>query len=408
MWSMRSSSRFDLVLFGATGFTGGLVADYLAGSGPAGLRWAIAGRDRNKLEAVARRAGDRAQPEVIVVDASDETGLADMAARTNAVISTVGPYAKYGSPLVAACVGAGIAYCDLTGELQWIRRMIDQHHHAAQNTGARIVHSCGFDSIPSDLGVLVLQDAAIRAHGQPAQSIVNLVGPLRGGASGGTVASMFNIADEMKRDPLTRRVLSDPYSLCDAPWPTGPDGRDSMGVGYDRTHRVFTAPFIMAGGNARIVRRSHQLLGTTWGTDFSYREMLAFPTTGKGAGRAVAMAAGTTGLLVGMAIAPVRRVLEDKLPKPGQGPSEAQRVRGSYTMNLWGHRAGWPSPLRVTVGDNLDPGYGSTSRMLAEAGLALAFDPAISGGGVLTPASALGLPLVRRLRGIGMRFDVGT
>ena len=253
--------EFDVVVWGATGFTGALVAEYLLSRyGMDGtLRWAIAARSSSKLDALKSSLGATAASlETIVADSFDEQKLADMAARSKVVISTVGPYAKYGSPLVAACVAQGTHYCDLAGEAQWIRKMIDQHHDAAAASGARIVHCCGFDSVPMDVGVWFLQREAHERHGSYCRSIAMLVKAIKGGASGGTLASITNLIKEARADREAARGMGDPYSLNPPGEREGPDRRDQRDVRFDKVAEVWTAPFIMAGINTKVVRRSNR------------------------------------------------------------------------------------------------------------------------------------------------------
>ena len=398
----------DVVIWGATGFTGELVAEQLLakyGLGGA-LRWALAGRSLAKLEAVRDRLiardGAAAELKLIVADSHDPTSLVAMTSQARVICSTVGPYLQHGADLVAACVQTGTDCCDLTGEAPFIRRMVDAHHERAAETGVRIVHACGFDSVPSDLGTLALQ-AHLKEAGRPPATQVRLgVKKLKGGASGGTIASMMGIVDAAAKDRELRRMLVDPYSLD--PGFSGPDGRDAMGPGWSEEHQAHTAPFIMAGINTRVVRRSHALLGRPWGADFSYEEHTLCGRGLRGWIRAQEQAAL---LLFVLLLAPLlaaipalRPFVIHFLPKPGEGPGRAAREAGSFVMLV----AGGGSTVEV-VGEG-DPGYLGTSRMLSEAAVALAKDPPIPGGegGVLTPATALGLPFVERLAQVGIRI----
>jgi short subunit dehydrogenase-like uncharacterized protein len=407
----RSARPYDVVLFGATGYTGRLVAERLAHSAAQRpLKWALAGRDKAKLE--------RAQAELIaqvpsakgvgilVGDAMDPVAMKAIAEQTRVVCTTVGPYLRYGAEVVAACAAAGTDYCDLTGEAPFIRRMIDAHHDEAVRTGARIVHCCGFDSIPSDLGVLYLQQEMLRRHGVPASKVTTLV-KLRGSASGGTVASMMTIMDLAARDREVRRVLGNPYGLDPDPKRRGPDSSDDKFVGYEASEGVFTAPFLMASINTRVVRRSHALLGYPYGEGFRYREVSALPATPGGFGSAIATTAGLAGFGIAISVPVLRKILAKRLPAPGEGPTPEQRERGWFSFRIVGEVEGEPGKRLVAkVADKGDPGYASTSRMLSESALCLAFDDLPSGGGVLTPASSMGLTLVERLRQVGMTFTV--
>lgn len=394
----------DIVLFGATGFTGKLVAEYLVKKrGTA--RLAFAGRDRGKLDVLARELG--ANVPLLVADAGNPESLAAVALDTKVVCTTVGPYAKYGSALVAACAAAGTDYCDLTGELQWVRRMIDAHHREAERTGARIVHCCGFDSIPSDLGVHVLQARAKATYGSACSRVTFGVRKMKGGASGGTIASMMEIVEEAKRDPAVRRDLGDAYSLCPGE-ERGPDPGRPSGVAWDADLGALTGPFVMGAINERVVRRTNALSGYTYGRNFSYRERMCFPRGPKGLALAVGTTAGIGAFLAAAAVPPVRKLLQGRLPAPGEGPSAEQRERGFFEIELIGKgtdSAGKDFGVRARVGAQGDPGYSVTSRMLGESALCLAFDDRATGGGVLTPAFALGDRLVRRLRAFGMTLE---
>ncbi|HEU4729686.1 MAG TPA: saccharopine dehydrogenase NADP-binding domain-containing protein [Kofleriaceae bacterium] len=268
--------EFDLILFGATGFTGRLVAEYLQrSSGEAGeprkLRWAIAGRSREKLDALGLGVP------VIVGDALDAGAMRELARRTSVVCTTAGPFARYGNELVAACADAGTHYCDLTGEVQWMRRMIDAHHERAKQTGARIVHTCGFDSIPSDIGTWATQQAFIQRFGYPARKVTALFGEQSGGFSGGTVASALETARESTADVRVRALLANPYALDPDPEGPHPDAPDERSIGWERHLEMFTVPFVMAQVNTRVVRRGHALAGFPWGKEFVYREVMSTP-----------------------------------------------------------------------------------------------------------------------------------
>jgi short subunit dehydrogenase-like uncharacterized protein len=398
---------FDIVLFGATGFTGRLVADYLIGR-RSGARLALAGRDRAKLEALRRELPGAAEVQILTADVRDPASLDAIAEKTRVVCTTVGPYARYGGPVVAACAAHGTDYCDLTGEPQWIRRMIDAHHDEAARTGARIVHCCGFDSIPSDLGTQLLEDHARAAYGAPCESVVLAIRRMRGGASGGTVASMLALFEEIKRDPAVRAIVFDPYALNPPGERSGPDGPDARGVAWDPDLEAWTAPFVMAGINTKVVRRTNALTGYAYGRSFRYREVMAFPRGARGLTRALGQAAFLGGLLAAASIDRVRGLLERVLPKPGEGPSPAERERGSFFATLLGKGTaadGRPFTVRGTVAAEKDPGYGATSIMLGESALSLAEDERTTPGGVLTPAYALGKKLLARLRAAGMRFE---
>ena len=407
---MQANREFDIVVYGATGFTGALVADYLLDryGCDQDLRWAIAGRSRARLEDLRNELGDRAGSlEIVVADSADGRALADMANRTRVVITTVGPYALYGSSLVAACVEAGTDYCDLAGEVQWIRRMVDRHHERAAETGARIVHCCGFDSIPMDLGVHFLQHETRQRTGAYCESIALFVKATRGSASGGTLASMINIIREARRDRDVARILANPYALNPAGERDGPDGRDQQKVAFDNDAGCWTAPFVMAGVNTRVVRRSHALAGYPYGREFRYREAVM---TGKGPGgwlKGSMMTLALGGLVLGISFSPTRRLLQKFfLPSPGEGPGPEAREAGFFNLMQVGKLPDG-STIRTRITGDRDPGYGSTSKMLAESAVCLAKDELDSPGGVLTPAAAMGNALLRRLReNAGLTFDI--
>lgn len=392
--------RFDVIVWGATGFTGRLVVEYLLQRYPPGksLRWAIAGRSQSKLDALLDEligSGDR--PPAVVADSHDEASLEQLAQATRVVLTTVGPYAKYGSALVAACVRNGTHYCDLCGEVQWMRKMIDQHQSAAEASGAKIVMSCGFDSIPSDFGVWFLQEQAMRLQKQRCERITLLVRAMKGGASGGTFASMLNAIDEARSDRNVARVLVDPYGLNPAGAHRGTDSRDQQGAVFHRPTNLWTAPFVMAGVNTRVVRRSNALSDFAYGKDFQYHEATI---TGKGLSgrlRATIMATALRLFVLASAIGPTRRwVVEKLLPSPGEGPSKDERENGYFNLLLIGELADG-SIIRARVKGDRDPGYGSTSKMLAESAICLALDETEVGGGCWTPVTAMGDKLFKRL-----------
>jgi short subunit dehydrogenase-like uncharacterized protein len=403
----RTDRRLDVVVFGATSFVGEILCRHLVErhgtDGP--LRWAIAGRSQSKLDSVARSTG--ADVERIVADAGDAAALAGLAAVTRVVASTVGPYALYGSPLVAAVATEGTDYCDLTGETQWMRAMIDAHQVDARASGARVVHACGFDSIPSDLGVWFTQQQAMERFGAPCQRVSMRVRTLKGGASGGTIASMVNLVEEARHDPSLRRLLADPYALNPSDLRSGPTQVDTMRPTRDADTGDWLAPFVMAAVNTRVVQRSHALLGRRWGPDFRYDEAMDMGAGPLGAAKATGLTAGLGAGMGVMAFGPTRNLAGRVLPKPGEGPSpEAQRA-GSFDLRFTGVTADGDRITTRVTGDR-DPGYGATGRMLGEAAVGLLdVDHDEVGGGFWTPATALGDRLVERLEAhAGMRFDV--
>lgn len=403
-----SVREFDVIVWGATGFTGRLVVEYLVErygvEGP--LRWAIAGRNRDKLEAVRSACLASAQRDslpILLADSADAASLADLVARTRVMCTTVGPYARYGTPLVAACVDAGTHYCDLTGEVQWMARVIPTYQKAAEASGARIVHTCGFDSVPFDMGAWYLQQVMLERHGVYASQVKARVGRNRGAASGGTIASILNMMEEARYDPSVRRAIADPYVLYPAGTPAGRDGPDQRGARYDADFKRWTSPFIMAAINTRVVRRSNALLGFPWGKDFRYDEA----TLNKSRNNAALVSvAGGIGLAT-LALGPTRKLAQRFLPKPGDGPTREQREAGYYEVFFLGIDAQDRSrDTLVRVSGDLDPGYGSTSRMLGEAAVCLALDPLTAGGGFWTPASALGSHYLDRLtEKAGLTFE---
>ncbi len=404
----RDRSRdFDIVLWGATGFTGRLVADYLVRNylgGETGLRLALAGRNKEKLEGIASEVGAPQLP-ILVGDSFDADSLDAIASKAEVLISTVGPYAKYGAEIVAACVRNGTDYCDLTGETHFVRAMIDAHHEEAKKTGARIVHSCGYDSIPSDLGTLMVQEAFKQRHGKYASEVKMAAGEMSGTFSGGTFASILNIIDELKKNPGLRKIFGDPYALNPKDV-RGPDKGDQTGVRFDKDFNMWTGPSLTAPVNTRIVRRGHALMGLPWGEDFRYSEVMSTGKGAKGFSRAITFAGGIVAFMGGLALPFTRPLLEKRLPSPGEGPSKEARDKGFFKMRLVALGKG--QPVRGLVADQRDPGYGSTSVMLSESALCLALDGAQlqCEGGILTPASAMGMRLVERLRAAGMTFEI--
>lgn len=413
--TVRDRSRpFDIIVWGATGFTGRLVAEHLLRTRADGeLRIALGGRNRDKLEGIrtdlaAVDPSARDLP-LVVADSFDRASLDAMAKQATVICTTVGPYAKYGADLVAACVAQGTHYCDLTGEVQFVRAMIDDHHEAAKAAGVKIVCCCGFDSIPSDLGNLMMQRAMQERHGVAAQKVKMAVVGSKGGVSGGTIDSMLEMVRQMRRDPDLRRLFGNPYSLNPKGGPRGPDGSDPKGVSFDKELNAWTAPFVMAAVNTRVVRRSNAVLDYAFGTDFSYREVMGFRPNAKGFATACTVSAGLVGFFVAVTVGPTRALLERYvLPSPGEGPDADKREAGYFKMRLWAQAEvdGRSVELRGRVQGDKDPGYGQTSIMLGESARCLAIDPLDTEDGIVTPASAMGDALLDRLRGAGMVFDV--
>ncbi|GGB76047.1 saccharopine dehydrogenase family protein [Blastomonas aquatica] len=393
---------FDIIVYGATSFVGQIITRYMHEQFSDGsITWAIAGRSRSKLQKVSDAIG-LAGVDILVADAADETALTKICARTKVVISTVGPYALYGDLLVQVCSATGTHYCDLTGEPQWIRKMQSRHEDDAKKSGARIVHCCGFDSIPSDLGVHFLQRHALEQFGQPCDRVEMRVVSIKGGASGGTIASMVNMVKEAVWDADLRRQLKDPYSLCPPGHPYRVQQRD-VKIAYDTAYGGWIAPFIMAAINTRVVHRSNALSNNRYGTQFRYEEAVV----AHGKGRARAMTWALNGLMIGLAVAPIRWLLETAvLPKPGEGPSEKAQQEGRFDLVFLGSTPTGET-IRCRVTGDRDPGYGATAKMLSQAAACLAKDvPDNVAGGFWTPATILGDSLIERLRAhAGLTFE---
>ena len=391
---------FDIVVYGATGFTGALVAEYLHENHRA-LSWAIAGRSQTKLDELKStiNAPDLA---TIVADSSREDDMARLAAATKVIISTVGPYARFGTPLVEACAAQGTHYCDLTGEPQWMASIFEKVSALAEETGARLVHCCGFDSIPSDLGVFVAQQTMMEKHGVFATKVSGRMGKSKGAVSGGTVASMLLAVEQGVSDPVARNVLNDPYGLYPSELNPGPDGPDQRGIRWDENFESWTGPFVMAAINSKVVRRSNALASLVYGADFSYDESMLVENRRSG----LLLAGGMSLGMIALAIGPLRRLISKRLPQPGDGPSLSERENGFFEFHVHAHHpTNSEKDVRICVIGKRDPGYGATSRMLAQAGLSLAFDELDVEGGIWTPASALGQHLVDRLAQVDITFE---
>ena len=402
--------RHQLVLWGATGFTGRLVAEYLLGRPAAAegepLRWALGGRNRSKLERLQGELGQRwpraADLPLVVGDSRDRAAMNELASATDVVCTTVGPYMQYGAELVAACAESGTHYCDLTGEVPFIRETIDANDAVARESGARIVPCCGFDSIPSDLGCLLLQEEGKRRHGRPFTKVDMYVDSMRGGFSGGTAASLLGVVERARTDRAMRQLLLDPYALNPEGERHGSDGPDAFGIG--RAGERWTAPFLMAPINTRVVRRSNAIMGYPYGREFRYREVTRFGRGAKGRLLASSFAAGLAAFVAASALPPSRWLLERfALPKPGEGPSREERESGGFGIDMVGQGPDQPLTLRIT--GSSDPGYGQTSKMLGEAALQLAAGQHLGAPGVTTPASCFGAGFAERLRASGMTFD---
>jgi len=402
----------DVVAFGATSFVGRILCRYLLGEfGTRGaLKWGVAGRSQARLEELRHALGaDAAGLPLVVADASDDAALGKLCASARVVVSTVGPYALHGEPLVRACAESGTDYCDLTGEVQWIRRMLQRYEATARKSGARIVHCCGFDSIPSDLGVYFLQRESRRTLGAPCERVKMRVRTMRGGFSGGTVASVMNLFKEAAGDAALRKELADPYSLCPpgtAPRVRQPEVRAPQ---FDPDFGAWVAPFVMSAINTRIVHRTNALAKHAYGADFVYDEAMLTGRGFAGGLAAGATSAGLAGFMLAGAIGPLRKTLERfVLPKPGAGPSPDAQRTGSFDLRFFGTTADGRR-IRTKVTGDRDPGYGSTGKMLGQAAacLALDVDKAATPGGFWTPATIFGDRLLQRLVDhSGLTFEV--
>lgn len=406
---MADGRTYDVIVYGATGFTGKLVAEHMLKTYGVGgdVRWAMAGRSKTKLEAVRTDIGASVGLPLMVADASDPASLLAMAKATKVVITTVGPYQLYGEPLVAACAEAGTDYVDLCGEPAWMAAMIAKYDAKAKASGARIVFSCGFDSIPFDLGVTFIQQEAKARLGVPLRRVRGRVRKMKGGFSGGTIASLMATLEASKKDRTINKTLANPFALT--PGFSGPAQPGGDKVEQDAATGLWATPFIMAMINTKNVHRSNQLLGHAWGADFAYDEM-AF--TGEGdAGRKRAKQSrrndGIQNALLGFG--PTRALLRRfALPKPGEGPSKEERETGFYDVGFYGETADGRK-LRAGVTGDRDPGYASTSKMISESAMCLARDVGRdeTAGGVWTPGAALGRKLIARLeKNAGLRFTL--
>ena len=371
---MNPNAEFDIVVYGASGFTGRLVAEYLAErygvGGP--VKWAMAGRSADKLAQVRDEIGAPKETPLIVADADDPASVKAMVSRTKAVLTTVGPYQLYGSGLVAACAAAGTDYLDLCGEPAWMRQMIDAHDAEARRTGARIVFSCGFDSIPFELGCFFVEEIAKARLGAPVPRVKGRVRRMKGGFSGGTAASLGATMAAAAKDPSIIAYLTDPFSLANGfKGPAQPAGDKPE---FDPDLNAHVGPFIMATINTKNVHRCNALLDHAWGQDFVYDEMVAVDPNAP----------------------PIPPLGASGGPKPGEGPSKEERETGYYDVAFIGIAADGRQ-VRAAVGGQKDPGYGSTSRMIAEAAVCLVKDAADVRGGVWTPGAAMGNRLIKRL-----------
>lgn len=405
---------YAVVLYGATSFVGQITAHYLTeflsntkDKDGADVTWAIAGRDEEKLNELQSKLGSTV--DIIIANSDDKDSLDEMTKQTQVIISTVGPYLKYGEPLIKSCTTYGTDYVDLTGEAIFIKDMMDKYQDAAKQSGARIVNSCGFDSIPSDLGVYFTQQQAEEKFGSACDVIHMRVKAAKGGLSGGTIASMATIFEEVGKDKSRRKQVANPYLLNDDKDAPNVRQDNVSKPEYDNEHKRWLAPFVMASINTRIVHRTNQLLGYEYGRDFKYDEAIWMKDGVKGQLSSYAMSAGLFGFATAMMVKPSRELLSKHvLPKSGSGPSAEEQANGYFDIRLFGKTANKDTINTKVTGDK-DPGYGSTSRMLAQAALCLAQDISKEevGGGFWTPASAMGNHLLARLEEhAGLSFEV--
>jgi short subunit dehydrogenase-like uncharacterized protein len=391
---MKSAKKLDIVVYGATGFTGQLVAEYLASHyrGDKQLKWAMAGRSLDKLKSVRDAIGAAADTALIVADAGDGASLKAMIDQTRSVVTTVGPYQFYGSDLVAACAAAGTDYLDLCGEPVWMRQMIDKHEAAAKASGARIVFSCGFDSVPFELGALFVQEQAKRVFGAPASRVKGRVRDMRGTLSGGTAASAKATFDAVAKDLSLVAILNDPFALT--PGFVGPKQPRGSKPAYEEDLQSWTAPFMMALINTRNVHRSNMLMGFPYGKEFIYDEMVLTGPGEKGEANAKRVMAANN------------EKTGPNARKPGEGPSKEERENGLYDL-LYVALAPDGKQVRASVKGDRDPGYGSTSKMITECAVCLLRDAPEVKGGVWTPGAAMGDRLIKRLVDhAGLTFQV--
>ena len=404
-----NEKKYDIVIYGATSFVGQIITHYMAEQyGCENLRWAIAGRSMAKLTDLKQSLGSSAgNLALLTAEANDLEALTTLCHSTQVILSTVGPYDLYGEPLVQVCCQTGTDYCDLTGEMHWIKRMQEKYSEVAVNSGARIVHACGFDSIPSDCGVHFLQKHSVKNHGKACSKINMGVKRISGGLSGGTIASMLNMTKQIIKDPLLRKELGNPYSCC--PPDHGFTAQQvNISVAYDEHAKSWLAPFMMAAINTRIVHRSNALSGKAYGEQFYYQEATLTGDSKAGEKRAKRMATGFKLFNFATAISPIRWLLERfVLAKPGEGPSPEEQLNGEFDLRFRGQTE-QGEVVKVKVTGDRDPGYGSTAKMISQAAMCLAFDiDQQTPGGFWTPATLLGDILIERLQAhAGLTFEV--
>ena len=402
---MSNTQQLDLIIWGATGFTGQLVSEYINKKySNTALKWGIAGRNKEKASVIAERL-NITKDRIFIADCNDLESLIKLTSKTKVICTTVGPYAKLGTNLIEACIKTNTNYCDITGETQWIRKMIDKYHSKAKENKIKIINSCGFDSIPSDMGVFYSQKKLFEKTGEYANKINMRVAGAKGGISGGTYNSLSNVLEEARVDKEVRKTLTNPYGLNPIDKQNGPDKVDLQKVIFDKISDSWIAPFVMAGINTKIVRRSHALIDFKYGSDFSYDEATL---SGKGV---LGQVKGYLSLIpIFLATRKkgsfIKNIVDYILPKSGEGPSEKSRISGYYNLRFYLTQQD-KIYLSKVIGD-MDPGYGSTSKMLAESAVCLALDKTPETYGILTPSVALGDPLLKRLQenaGLTFIFD---
>ena len=401
---MNAQKKLDLVIWGATGFTGKLVCEYITNSYKSkDLNWTIAGRNEEKLLKLKNRLNIKNS--ILIGNSNDKSSLEKICSKTKVICSTVGPYALYGTNLIHACIKMKTNYCDISGETQWIRKIIDTFHEKAKKQKIKIVNSCGFDSIPSDMGVYFCQSNYYKENGEYANEINMRVAGSRGGFSGGTYNSLTNVIHEASLNRSVRKILNNPYGLNPINEQSGPDKKDLKSVEYDNEAKSWIAPFVMAGINTKIVRRSNALLNYKYGNSFLYSE-------------AVLVGNGILGKIIGyLSLIPILMVIQKKgsvikkivdlfVPKAGEGPSKKQRENGFFSLKFFFGNNRQRYLAKVT-GD-MDPGYGSTSKMLAECAICLALDDTLNENyGVITPSVAFEENILERLQNnAGLEFSM--
>ena len=402
---MTSKREFDVIVWGATGFTGSLVVEYIYNNYKnKSLKWAIAGRSIEKLNEVRLKSADNTIP-IISANSDDIESLQSMVKRTKVVCTTVGPYALYGSNLVKACVESKTDYCDLAGEVQWIRKMIDQHHQKAKSNNVKIVNCCGFDSIPSDMGVYFIYKDSLILN-KTISKIEMRVAGAKGGISGGTYESLSNVNKEALKDNEIFKTLINPYGLNPIGEQTGTDKYDLRKVKYDKTSKNWIGPFIMAAINTKIVRRSNALGGYLYGKDFEYDEATLGGKGFIGRLKSILMSIPIAVVMLAKPGSIIKKIVDRILPSAGEGPSKKDRESGYFNLRFYvTYKDGSRSVAKVT-GD-MDPGYGSTSKMLGESAVCLAIDKLNGSYGVVTPSTAMGENLLERLKNnSGLTFKI--